>query len=358
MNVHEMWSNEELDRALGVLNAEVSPGDQALAAARAELMAAAGAPEPVQHKTKRHWGRWVAAVAVVAATVTSLQVIPFSDEPPVATAAASLLINAADKIPTSDPVIKPGQYLHIEEHWWGATASISDQNASENFAYRFEMMVQRWIPAKRTQEWLLRTEDTGRREWISGRTAQREEQAAVPKAIPGDHRARCGDINLLPGEQPCQRKGNWSTPSAEFLASLPTDPRQLHDLIREQFPAPPPGSGAEDRDAPMLSLVANIVWSGQASAQIRANLYRALALIPGLVVDDRTPNADGRIGVGLGLDREGQKYELILDTESGQLIGERTTQTKANPAIPVGTVTRYTAVKIGVVDKMGDKPGQ
>ncbi|MDI5982839.1 hypothetical protein, partial [Amycolatopsis magusensis] len=58
-NVRQVWSEDDLDRALAALNAEVPSGESALAKARAELMGEAGvvpAPEPRPHR--RRDGRW------------------------------------------------------------------------------------------------------------------------------------------------------------------------------------------------------------------------------------------------------------------------------------------------------------
>ncbi|ONI78813.1 hypothetical protein ALI144C_29000 [Actinosynnema sp. ALI-1.44] len=359
-NVHEVWSEEELDRALAVLNADVPPGDTALARARAELLAASGAPQAVQPpKARRHWGRWAAAVAVIAAAFASLQVVPFGDESSVPTAAAAeLLINAADKIGASDPVVGPGQYLYVEEHNWGGMGFFSPSAPANNFFYLDERFNETWIPADRTQEWLWRMRETGNRKWIVGRP---EQAPAITNSPLPDQRARCGDFTISQSEKPCEVAGSWYRPTPQFLASLPTDPRQLYDVIYKEVSARsyPPGMPANFFESQVFQQVSHLVKPGVAPAGIRANLYRALALTPGLVISDKDAvNLDGRRGVALGIEAEGVKWELLVDPKTGQYIGTRQTQIKAaEGGTPPGTVTS-TAVKIGVVEKMGDKPGQ
>ncbi|ALG05928.1 CU044_5270 family protein [Kibdelosporangium phytohabitans] len=357
-NVHEVWSDDELDRALATLNAEVPPGDVALAKARAELMGASGAPQAVrQPKARRHWGRWAAAVAVIAASFTALQVVPFGDEPSLPTAAAGeLLTRAADKIGASDPVVGPGQYLYIEEHDWGGMGALHPSDPAKGWFYLDERFNEKWVPADRTQEWLWRKRETGNRKWIVGGPNQ---VPPMPGSPMPDRRARCGDFIIRQSEKPCEGPGSWYRPTPEFLASLPTDPRQLHDLIRKEVSSRshPPEMAAEFTMTGMLQQVLDLAKPGVAPADIRANLYRALALTPGLVISDRDAvNLDGRKGVALGLEAEGVRWEMIVDPETGQYIGSRQTQLEANSQrVPVGTVTS-TAVRIGVVANMGDKP--
>lgn len=359
-NVHTMWSEDDLDQALAALNAEVPPGDEALANARAELLAAAGAPETLPRKAKKPWGRWVAAVAAVAAVITVMQVAPFGDKPVVPAAAADLLIDAADKIGASDPVVGPGQYLYVEEHNWRGGSAGHPDNPSENFSYQDESFTEVWIPADRTQEWLRRTRTTGQRKWIVGNpeTARAEQ----PKNVVSEQRARCGGFGFPEHhEEPCARPSHWSDPTAEYIASLPTDPRQLYDRLYGDAAAGdyPPGMPSDFLAGQVLQRVSILVKPGVAPAGIRANLYRALAITPGLVISEKDAvNVDGRRGVALGLQSEGVKWELIVDPGTGQIIGDRQTRAVASGiGEPAGTVTS-SAVKIGVAAKMGDKPGR
>jgi hypothetical protein len=351
-NVRPMWSEDELDLALATLNAEVPPGDNALAEARATLMSAAGSPAPVK---KWHRGRWAAAIAIVAAVVVAALVVPtirFGDQPAPATATAAVVLNqAADKITTTDPVVNPGQYLYIESHEWH---SVTIGDSKPPLIYLEESVTQTWVPADRNQEWVQRSASTGNRKWIQGSDAD----LRAPGIDTGKHpveelRAKCGDFYLNPGQQPCLRPASWAQPTPEFLAALPADPKQLYTKIREEE-----GQGNNNADREVMFFVSHLVRTGLPTAATRANLYRALTFLPKLEVSDQNANLDGRIGVGLGFEHAGRKEELIIDPASGQLIGQRTTTTQTFNGMPAGTVTSYTSVSTGVVDKVGDKPGR
>ncbi|MBP2321300.1 hypothetical protein JOF56_001685 [Kibdelosporangium banguiense] len=349
-NVRPMWSEEELDQALATLRAQVPPGEESLAGARAELMRAAGSPVPAEKK--RHWGRWVAAIATIAAVVAGVLIVPtlqFGDEPAPSTASAAAVLNsAADKIGASDPVVKPGQYLYTESHEWHSVTIAGDKPLT----YLEESVTQTWIPADRTQEWLQRSSTTGQRKWITGSDAELKALGINPdENTPEELRAKCGDFYLNPGEQPCQRQGGWERPTPEFLAGLPTDPKQLYDLLRAAA-----AKQSQDPDLEVLVVVSDTIRSATAPAAVRANLYRAVALSPDLKISDNNANLDGRVGVGLGFERGGLRQELIIDPVTGQFIGERQTAAQDYPSVPKGTVTGYTSVSTGVVDKVGDKP--
>jgi hypothetical protein len=347
-NVHQMWSEEELDQALAALNTEVPPGAMALAAARTELMTAAGAP-PVS--AKRHWGRWAGIGVTVAAGITIAALVV--QEPVVRTVnvpvspAAQVLNGAADKIGSVDPVVRPGQYLYVETHSW-VTGTVQDVTFLE------ESLIQEWVPADRTQEWLLRSTPTGKRKFLLGTEEDLKALGPTGRRLPnGDARGRCGDFHLQPGEQPCRQHGSWQRPTTEFFTGLPTDPHALYDRLR----ADTKGHG-QDPDVEMVVYVTDALRSGLAPAPVRANLYRALALMPSLQVVDQQANLDGRAGVALGVDGGGTRDEMIIDPGTGQFIGERSTATQADRGLPAGTVTGFSSVTTRVADTIGDKPAR
>ncbi|MET0135125.1 MAG: CU044_5270 family protein [Kibdelosporangium sp.] len=299
---------------------------------------------------QRHWGRWVAAagtVAAVTAGVVVVQTVPFGDRPAVSSAAAEVLTTAADRIGASDAVVGPGQYLYVESHRWD---TVTRDSGDKVLIYLRESVTQTWIPHDRSQEWLQRERGTGQRKWIQGSDAD------LPGGAPGDgkteeSRAKCGDFHPEGGMKPCERKGTWQEPTPEFVAALPADPRKLYDELREAMADE--GAGA---DAGILDFVQDSISRGLMPAQLRANLYRALALLPSLQVSDRNANLDGRTGVALGIETGGRKRELIIDPATGQFIGERETTTQGYGAVVPGTVTGFTALSTGVAAEMGEQP--
>jgi hypothetical protein len=198
-NVRQVWSEDELDRALAVLHSEVDTDRERLATARIELVRAAGGAggaERAAPPRRRHWGRWAAAAAVVAALVAGalvIQTVQFGDQPPAASAAAAALNSAADKIGASDPPVAPGQYRYIATHaWWMATIVLGEQGG---YSYLEENLLETWVPADQKQEWLWRRDVTGARKWVRG-TEEQAKAAGVPVGeggMEGEWKARCGD---------------------------------------------------------------------------------------------------------------------------------------------------------------------
>ncbi len=304
------------------------------------------APEAVP---QRHWGRWVAAVgtvAAVAAGVLMVQTVEFGDQPAPASAAATVLTSAADRLGAADPDVRPGQYLYIETHRWVLVVSDAP------LAYLKESVDQTWVPYDRTQEWVQRSQNTGKREWIHGSDA--DLVAAGIETGPGqvtELRAPCGDFYPEGGLAPCEHEGNWQEPDAEFVSTLGSDPHQLYQRIHAAMADE--GTGP---DVATLEFVAEAVRGGLLPADLRAKLYRALANLPILEVSDRNANLDGRNGIGLGIDEGGRKRELIIDPATGQFIGERKTATRTFGMVPAGTVMSYTALTTAVATEAGVVP--
>jgi hypothetical protein len=260
------------------------------------------------------------------------------------------LTSAADKIGTSDPPVGPGRYLYVETRDWSSMYAVGP---GEPMSYLQEIVTQKWVPADRRDEWLIRSHLTGRRKWIQGSDEQLVSSGMDKLGQPDpERRGRCGDFYLEPGQQPCLQTGRWQNPTPEFLASLPSDPRVLYDRLR----ADSAGLG-KDPDLSVLAFAADAMRTGLLPAHIRGDVYRALALLPGLEVSDRSANLDGRIGIALGIDRAGERQEMIIDPADGQFIGERRTATQDGEGVPAGTVTGYSSISTGVVDNLGDKPG-
>jgi hypothetical protein len=316
--------------------------------------ALAAAERPAGEAPKRHWGRWAAAVGTVAAVVAGfvvVQSVSFGNAPVATAAAAEVLNKAADRIGASDPVVAPGQYLYIETHRWDMATIEGD---GRMVSYLQESMTQTWVPHDRTQEWLQRSYATGKREWLQGNEADLRAMGIDPDDRSVEEvRARCGDFYPEGGMQPCEWEGSWQNPTPEFVAELPSDPHELYEELLDVAE-----EDGDDAATTVLGFVDDAIQRGLMPASLRANLYRALAFVPELEISDQNANLDGRVGIGLGVDKNGWREELIIDPETGQFIGGRTTTTRAMGQTPAGTVVSYSSLSTAVVDRMGTEPGQ
>jgi hypothetical protein len=352
-NIRAMWSEDDLDHALATLQPATELDERTFARARAELLVAAGARDVAPSgeppaRPRRRWGWWAASVGTVAAAVAGVlvvQTVHFGDNIP--TAAAASLNSAADKVHSVDQPLGPGQYRYIATHAWWMTSA-------PTFSYLGENVLETWVPADQKQDWMLRRDVTGAREWVVG-----SEEEALADGFPinnvdgleGEWKAPCGDwYGKDEGRKPCSLPGSWQTPNAEFLASLPRDPDALYDRLL---------SDVDDRgEAHIVTYVADVLRSGLVPADLRAALYRALAKVPGLEITEQVANLNGQKGTSYGIVDNGERSDLIIDPATGQFIGERTIAIDAFESIPAGTVMEYTSVTTAVVDGMGVEPAK
>jgi hypothetical protein len=325
------------------------------------LAAAAEHPGSTARAPKRHRARWVAAVGTVAAVAAGVLVVqaPFGDGPVASAAAAEALNNAADKIGAADLPVSPGQYLYVESHSWDLSSyGLAKDRTSETertVTFLQENVIQTWVPYDRTQEWMQRSYPTGQRTWLQGSEAELTAAGVdLDAQRPEERRAKCGDFHPEGGLRPCEREGSWQEPTPEFVAALPTDPEELYDELLDV--------AEEDGDDPataVLTFVDGAIRRGLMPAALRANLYRALAFVPGLEINDRNANLDGRVGTSFGVERNGKREELIIDPKTGQYIGGRTITERGFPGeVPPGTVTSSSSLSTAIVDELGALPGR
>lgn len=341
----QVWTDDEVDRALAGLYAELEPQQRGLAGARAKLMEnMTGEAQPrlrtVETGKRRPLRRWLAAAASVVLLASGgvvAQTMLFAT----ATAAAQEALTSAADIAAraEDPVLSAGQYRYVATHaWWMRTTG----SENETFSFLNENLIEVWIPADPSAEWLQRRRETGNRKWVKGTEAQARAAGALIEEAPWpEQRARGGDF-----VENAPEHGNWQFPKPEFLAGLPTDPEQLYDRLREDS-----GGGKQ-----ALVYAADALRTGLMPAAIRANLLRALTHLPGLDVIDNAADLDGNKGVALGIAEDGERQEIILNPHTGEVIGERKVSDSMFADIPEGTVTDYSSVTTAIVEHIGAEP--
>ncbi|MEV7093475.1 CU044_5270 family protein [Amycolatopsis sp. NPDC051045] len=350
--VHELWlADDELDRALRELRADVQPDDQAVCRGRTIVLAAAEDlqhPEPVAGGSarRRSLRSWIAVAAAVTLLTGGILVAQTIGDDPGHAAVADTLGKAADQVATGarDDVVGAGRYRYIETHAWWEAGSPGGSVWREN-------LHQTWVPADQRQEWLQRRAVIATRPSIpaSGeeagvRSGGREEES--------ESRALCGDFFAgEEGRKPCEGMlAGWQVPTPQWQAGLPKNPEDLLQRLRTDAPDNSRG------DMELLVYASDALRTGLLEAEVRAALYKALAKLPELKVVDQAANLDGRIGVALGLDDGHTREEIIIDPATGQFIGERSVLTEARGGHPEGTVVESTSVRTVVVDALGALP--
>jgi RNA polymerase sigma-70 factor (ECF subfamily) len=307
---------------------------------------------PAAHRPKRKArARWAGAgigLIGVAALVVGLVVSNVfgvagwrgSAEP----AAAEVLHSAAlASIQNSDPVLAPGQYLLVATTAvGGATMGISD-SVSGSFLYTSNESM--YVPADRNDEW-VRVWSLIKPYKTFGPTSER----AAKEFWAGEVSGKGADFKGMMRA----RNGAFFSPedpkSPDRLAALPRDPSALLDHIHTLTI----GQGSSP-DGEALVWIADTLRSGVVPAELRAALYNAAAMIPGVEITEKQANLNGA-ATGIAIGRletvNGIRQDLIIDPNTGQLIGERQVLTRGYGPdyFPVGTVIGWTAITTTVVD--------
>ncbi|HWE58342.1 MAG TPA: CU044_5270 family protein [Solirubrobacteraceae bacterium] len=106
-----------------------------------------------------------------------------------------------------------------------------------------------------------------------------------------------------------------SFPTSDWR-SLSTDPATLLTQIHER-------DGGPESPAELFTNVADFMRESDVPPVIRAALYKATALIPGVKLRGRETTHDGRSGVGVAFYADGQPtHAMIFDQTTGQMLGE------------------------------------
>jgi RNA polymerase sigma-70 factor (ECF subfamily) len=269
---------------------------------------------------------------------------------PGATAEAAEVLNnaAAATIQTSDPVVGPGQYLKIETtELTGSGAQAAD---GSEINWQETTGGQVYVPADREGEWV----------WNREERVPLESSSEAAKAAAAEIRKR--DAASRPPAGAALPVGIWRAPGGAFggneptviigtplkeADSLPRDPQALLDIIYERT-----NGAGKSRESAAFVTIADGLRTGVVPADLRAALYKAAALIPGVTIGDRQATVDGRTGIAIGIPSPDgvARHDIIIDPTSGLVIGEQDVLLKDYPGSPAGTVSTWTSVKTSVVN--------
>jgi len=341
-------NQDELTLLRKVRDDVAEPSTTAIIAGRAALLDAA-APRAAQATRKRRALRragWtslgVVGAAGIAAALVLTNIVGLAGwrggaDP----AAADTLTSAAvAAIHNADPVVGPGQYLKIETNAVGIVQTSTVDQPGRFISYELASTDQLYVPADKNDDWVWVRPASTVYKTFGAESAQlaRNQVEQQTKEFPngdGTLRAAAGGFY-----------GSPAVVSPTALAALPRDPHQLlNQIYRMTLGA---GSGP---DSEAFVYIADTLRSGIVPADLRAALYRAAALIPGVSITEKQANLDGRIGVAIGIaDGPVTRQDIVIDPSTGLMIGERSVYLKAADGLPAGTVAGFTAIRTSVVD--------
>ncbi|MET4004788.1 hypothetical protein ABIB48_003533 [Arthrobacter sp. UYCu511] len=262
-----------------------------------------------------------------------------------ATAQAAEVLNnaAALTIKTSDPVLLPGQYLKIDStNLWLSIYGVQDASGIVGSNTTVEWLdtekMTMYVPANRDQEWVW---DRSGRIPTTFFSEQAKEIAMAQAKDIGDASEHLRAANGAFYDSPS------SFPSQKELEGYSRDPRMLLNGIYLKTI----GSG-QSVDGEALVWIADVLRTGLVPADLRAALYKAAALIPGVSVTDNQATLDGQSGVAIGRVEGASniRQDIIIDPATGQLIGERQVALEATGTVPAGATIGWTTIRTTVAD--------
>lgn len=297
------------------------PSADALLTARAALLmlAAGEGTHAAPQATARHpwrarltWSSAGVATAMVAVLVAGQINLTASS------AHASDLLRAAatDTVRYVDLVPGSGQYLRSHTH-----AQWLMCNSGGTICEPNDQIIDVYMPADPQADWVLY------RDWGSG-TGVTGESVETIRAAGGEFYS-----------------DRWV--SVDY-AEIPDDGAAAYSWIDSQY-----SGGSASRDEDNFGRITSILKSGLVPAVQRAALLDALARIPGVSATEGVANLDGVVGVAIGRNevfRAGERQEIIIDPDTGLVIGERRLAGANVFGWEFGEVSALTAIESTVVE--------
>ncbi|HMJ36847.1 MAG TPA: CU044_5270 family protein [Baekduia sp.] len=334
---------------------EPSPDAHAADRARARLLAhVAAAPLPAApHPSRRRW--WLVAappavvVAVAVAVVLSLGsgVQEGSVAPAPATAAQALeqAAHAAERQPAPEVFPRPDQFFYTLTQ-----ATYLNCRLGQGGAGACVLATQRraaWISQQRTGQ--TRTTVLGHR-WPS----PQERQKWIRLGRPSLTRATAQTFRLAPNHAYYLGNERLSyTKMRTFDQSGPALFRRLRDGVSH-------GQGSS-LYGEVFTQIGDALREQPAPPKLRAALYRALKLVPGVRYLGPVKDALGRPALAVARTEDGTRRELLFDPATSAMLAEREVIVGPNArrgfTAPAGTtIADAVYEQRGVVDRIGEQP--
>jgi hypothetical protein len=216
----------------------------------------------------------------------------------------------AAELADDPPAYGPGQFRYVVEN----TQVSANLDHDPAFRTKTTARSELWAPYDYRDDWLSR----------SGPQAVLFVKGTAAAAIAAGHappRGSAGDTLVLPCGSttdntaleplPCQGDGWRGVGSPGFFESLPDDPGDLYELLRERA-----GDGGYG-PLPTFMTEAERLLQPATPNEVKATLYQAVSRLPGLVVTADARTTDGRSGIGVRVTQNGATEQWVLDRETG-----------------------------------------
>ncbi|MEU8260536.1 CU044_5270 family protein [Micromonospora sp. NPDC048999] len=148
---------------------------------------------------------------------------------------------------------------------------------------------------------------------------------------------KMGDINVETGKLDTWDQAN----GYPTLSTLPTDPQEVLNLLRESLAPPSSAPGGrqlpfafapktpDELDGLLFFKIAKTLADYLLPPDVTATLWRAAALVPGVTQAPGTVDVGGRRVIAVGRIQDGWRFEqLLLDPDTHEFVGYRSVAVK------------------------------
>lgn len=285
---------DELTLLRSTRDQSTEPRADALLAARAALLllaAGEGTDAAPARATRHPWrARWAWSSAGVATALAAVLVAGQVNLTASSAYASDLLrAAAAEAVNYVDLVPGSGQYLHSRTHARWPVCNMDATICEPN-----DQVIDVYMPADPQADWVLF------RDWGSATGVSGESVETIRAADGTFYSDRWVGVDY---------------------AEIPDDGAAAYAWIDSQY-----SGGSASRDEDDFGRITSILKSGLVPAVQRAALLDALARVPGVSATEGVANLDGVVGVAIGRNeqfRGGERREIIIDPDTGLVIGER-----------------------------------
>ena len=320
----------------------LGPTDQQIETMRDHVMTSIAMSErktlasTVRGREKRRKFVWLAvASGITAAALVVVGVTwPLGSGGASAQAAEALHDAATLTVLTADPIVGPGEYLKIET---SESYSTTGMNADGDFVSWLAPSTRAlYVPGTQSDDWVL------------------ERYRLEPTTFFGDGAQELAMKDWAINRVDKLTNGIFRAPEGfAFAATLadtsamPHDPQKLYDY----FVATDRG-GSNSVEENVWVRITDLLRTGTVPADLRAALYGAASLVPGVEIIPGGATVDGQMGIVLGRVESSRttRQDIIIDPTNGLLLGERMVLSAERSGAPAGTIISATSVRTSIVD--------
>jgi len=311
---------DELEQ-LRAFRADLGPsGDAARETGRERVLegaAAAGRKRRVRApRAALALGATVAAVAGGLAIVSGLDEGHVAPAPATASEALRRVATVAEHR-DGPGVPRDDQFFYVASEGTELVSSFPTRYPKDSFSYLYTKRREIWLSVDRSG--LLSEEQVGPPRWVTPRDRENWLKAGRQgeTAQHGPHEEPMDAIHEY-------YVGDEKFTTAQLLAYDPT-PQQLFDRLRSRV-----GDRGQSRDGEVFVEIADALREAPQTPHLRATLYRALALVPGVQFLGNVHDRLGRAAVGVAFtEHTGLRQELLFDPQTAEILNER--QVVAHP---------------------------